>query len=208
MTDQAADNKLNTGLTAEQIREKTQAGQINGEQLVKTKSYSRIIRDNLFTLFNLINVILLACILISGSYKNALFFLVVIWNFLIGTIQEDTVKNCYGITGETKLIIKKANLGGMQAKKDEFEDKELKAAAASSRKGGSGRSGAPRGGMPGGMPNAPEVPPREKKQETVRRETPKVGRNDPCPCGSGKKYKNCCMKKDMGLVPDPFDGDK
>ena len=27
---------------------------------------------------------------------------------------------------------------------------------------------------------------------TVRREEPKVGRNDPCPCGSGKKYKNCC----------------
>ena len=26
---------------------------------------------------------------------------------------------------------------------------------------------------------------------TVRREEPKVGRNDPCPCGSGKKYKNC-----------------
>jgi len=24
----------------------------------------------------------------------------------------------------------------------------------------------------------------------------KVGRNDPCPCGSGKKYKNCCLKKD------------
>lgn len=27
---------------------------------------------------------------------------------------------------------------------------------------------------------------------TVVRETPKVGRNDPCPCGSGKKYKKCC----------------
>ncbi|MCL6466387.1 MAG: SEC-C domain-containing protein, partial [candidate division WOR-3 bacterium] len=26
----------------------------------------------------------------------------------------------------------------------------------------------------------------------VRRQTPKVGRNDPCPCGSGKKYKHCC----------------
>jgi uncharacterized protein YecA (UPF0149 family) len=25
----------------------------------------------------------------------------------------------------------------------------------------------------------------------VRRSTPKVGRNDPCPCGSGKKYKKC-----------------
>ncbi len=29
---------------------------------------------------------------------------------------------------------------------------------------------------------------------TVVRETPKVGRNDPCLCGSGKKYKNCCGK--------------
>ncbi|MEW5736952.1 MAG: YchJ family protein [Thermodesulfobacteriota bacterium] len=28
--------------------------------------------------------------------------------------------------------------------------------------------------------------------ETVRRESPKVGRNEPCPCGSGKKYKKCC----------------
>ena len=27
--------------------------------------------------------------------------------------------------------------------------------------------------------------------KTVRREQPKIGRNDPCPCGSGKKYKKC-----------------
>jgi len=30
-----------------------------------------------------------------------------------------------------------------------------------------------------------------QKVETVRRSEPKVGRNDPCPCGSGKKYKKC-----------------
>ena len=30
--------------------------------------------------------------------------------------------------------------------------------------------------------------------DPVRRELPKVGRNDPCPCGSGKKYKKCCCK--------------
>ncbi len=30
------------------------------------------------------------------------------------------------------------------------------------------------------------------KPETVRREQPKVGRNDPCSCGSGKKFKKCC----------------
>ena len=29
--------------------------------------------------------------------------------------------------------------------------------------------------------------------QPVRRSTPRVGRNDPCPCGSGKKYKKCCL---------------
>ena len=35
---------------------------------------------------------------------------------------------------------------------------------------------------------------RQGQSITVTRATPKVGRNDPCPCGSGKKYKNCCGK--------------
>lgn len=35
----------------------------------------------------------------------------------------------------------------------------------------------------------------EQLATPVRRLEPKVGRNDPCPCGSGKKYKQCCMKK-------------
>jgi preprotein translocase subunit SecA len=30
-----------------------------------------------------------------------------------------------------------------------------------------------------------------KAAQPVERHTPKVGRNDPCPCGSGKKYKHC-----------------
>ncbi len=33
-----------------------------------------------------------------------------------------------------------------------------------------------------------------EKEEPVRRDGDKVGRNDPCPCGSGKKYKKCCGK--------------
>ena len=32
-------------------------------------------------------------------------------------------------------------------------------------------------------------------KQYVRTE-PKIGRNDPCPCGSGKKYKKCCLGKD------------
>ena len=65
----------------------------------------------------------------------------------------------------------------------------------------------------GGPAEAPELPgnavlsgtvveeaPAEASQEpevqvTFHREFPKVGRNDPCPCGSGKKYKKCCGKE-------------
>ena len=51
-----------------------------------------------------------------------------------------------------------------------------------------GPVGAPMAG-PGGRAGAPQGPPRPG---TVRRADDKVGRNDPCPCGSGKKYKKCC----------------
>jgi preprotein translocase subunit SecA len=35
---------------------------------------------------------------------------------------------------------------------------------------------------------------RGSTRTTVVREKPKIGRNEPCPCGSGLKYKKCCMK--------------
>jgi len=34
-----------------------------------------------------------------------------------------------------------------------------------------------------------------KKVEPIRNRDKRVGRNDPCPCGSGKKYKNCHMRQ-------------
>jgi uncharacterized protein len=39
-------------------------------------------------------------------------------------------------------------------------------------------------------------------QKPIRREAPKVGRNDPCPCGSGRKFKKCCLHG----VPETDDG--
>src|SRR5437016_5392533 len=59
--------------------------------------------------------------------------------------------------------------------------------------------GAPRSPAPNTMapPRSTGVqqPPRDggddAVQKTIRRDEPKVGRNDPCPCGSGKKYKKC-----------------
>jgi preprotein translocase subunit SecA len=48
------------------------------------------------------------------------------------------------------------------------------------------------GGMPSGPDHRPPPPPEPGRSRPVQRQTPKVGRNDPCPCGSGKKYKKCC----------------
>ncbi len=50
------------------------------------------------------------------------------------------------------------------------------------------------------LPQWKNIFPEEKRQEMIAAEKtnttvvkpPKIGRNDPCPCGSGKKYKNCC----------------
>jgi len=39
---------------------------------------------------------------------------------------------------------------------------------------------------------AAQAPQSEQKVKQIKLEQPKVGRNDPCPCGSGKKYKKCC----------------
>ncbi|MET0285660.1 MAG: SEC-C metal-binding domain-containing protein, partial [Polyangiales bacterium] len=41
---------------------------------------------------------------------------------------------------------------------------------------------------------------RAAAQQPQQRDAPKIGRNDPCHCGSGKKYKNCHMKDDLGAT--------
>jgi preprotein translocase subunit SecA len=94
------------------------------------------------------------------------------------SIKEETVMFCYNVTVETKRERKQVAHGGKE-KKDEQVDGFIAAAT---------------DGGAGDMPGQAEVPERENRQETVKRTTPKVGRNDPCPCGSGKKYKNCCGK--------------
>ena len=104
---------------------------------------------------------------------------------LIGEIQENTVRYCYNVTLKTDTRRKAVTSGG-EARKSDYVDEE-----AASGKAPAG--GAQNGSMPKATPKADRV----HKQETVRREGPKVGRNDPCPCGSGKKYKNCCMNKDL-----------
>jgi len=53
-------------------------------------------------------------------------------------------------------------------------------------------SAPPRAAEPGGLPAVQAPPPEPAGGHTVVRSDPKVGRNDLCPCGSGRKYKKCC----------------
>ena len=116
---------------------------------------------------------------------------------MIGGIREETVRYCFNVTINTSTERKTVIKGG-QGRKDEYKDTAASEAAqaqtqarAQARQGGQLQSG--RGQMPKQAPKPQDA----RKPETFRREMPKVGRNDPCPCGSGKKYKNCCMNKDM-----------
>ena len=60
---------------------------------------------------------------------------------------------------------------------------------------GSGLTGFDEAAAQAGAPVRAQVPRPEAAQAPVHREEPKIGRNDPCPCGSGKKYKKCCGAK-------------
>ena len=93
---------------------------------------------------------------------------------MVADIREETVKFCYNVTVTTNTQRRNVVSGRTSAAKEEYKDDSAQ------RSGG------------GSMPSAAQKADKTGKQETVRRDMPKVGRNDPCPCGSGKKYKNCC----------------
>ena len=108
----------------------------------------------------------------AGAYAQEGFDM---FELMVNSIKEDFVKACYNVTVQTSAERKNV-MGSGEGHKDEFADEPM---------------------MAGDMPEQQQIPERERrKPETVRRDAPKVGRNDPCPCGSGKKYKHCCGRNE------------
>ena len=79
---------IQIGLTKQQVKQRQEKGQVNYDVTVPTKSIKKILYENFFTLFNLINLVLGIAIFLVGSYKNMLFLGIVIINTAISTIQE------------------------------------------------------------------------------------------------------------------------
>lgn len=80
------------GLSNEQVKKRIQEGLVNEIDNEHTKTYKQIFKDNIFTLFNLINAILATLIILTGNYKNLMFLGVVFSNIFIGTFQEIRAK--------------------------------------------------------------------------------------------------------------------
>ena len=106
-----------SGLSDAQVQQRVQAGKVNRDASVPTKSIGRIIRDNACTLFNLINAVLAAAVLLVGSYKNLLFLGVVFCNLIIGTVQEirakRTVDKLSLLNSPTAEVIRGATNNGL-----------------------------------------------------------------------------------------------
>ena len=77
-----------SGLSQAQVDERVAQGKVNISQNLKSKSVKRIFYDNICTLFNLVNLVLLLALCLVGSFKNVTFVIIVFLNMAIGIFQE------------------------------------------------------------------------------------------------------------------------
>lgn len=82
------DTQIDIGLTNEDVSLRCRNGLANLVQSSNTKSETQIIRENVFTFFNLIFIVLGAALLFVGSIMNMSFLIIAIANTLIGIYQE------------------------------------------------------------------------------------------------------------------------
>lgn len=88
MEQERRDTDPRLGLSSAQAAEQMAAGLDNRSVEAHTKTVGQIILGNTFTFFNLIFVVLAACLFLVGSFHNMLFLVIAVANTLIGIIQE------------------------------------------------------------------------------------------------------------------------
>ena len=96
------------GLSAQEVGKRLESGQYNKADNFETKSFLQILKDNVCTLFNAMNLFLAIAVISVGSYKNIMFMMVVIINALIGTVQELRAKRTIerlSIVGRQKIKV-------------------------------------------------------------------------------------------------------
>lgn len=79
---------IKVGLTNYEVNKRIEDKLVNIDTEVGTKSVSEIVRENVITLFNVINIILAVAVICVGSFKNLTFIIIITINTLISIIQE------------------------------------------------------------------------------------------------------------------------
>lgn len=101
---------INKGLSSKEVQHRFEEGLNNENNIPLTKSIKEIIITNTFTLFNILNIILGILVLITGSYKNMAFLVIIILNTLISTIQEirsKIITDKLSLISEAKVLVKR-----------------------------------------------------------------------------------------------------
>ncbi|MDR1754532.1 MAG: HAD-IC family P-type ATPase [Eubacterium sp.] len=83
---------LDLGLRHFEVEQRIKSGLTNDSSVPKSKTVWQIIRDNTFTFFNLLNVLLALLVIIYGESRNALFMVIILINTTMGIAQEVRAK--------------------------------------------------------------------------------------------------------------------
>jgi preprotein translocase subunit SecA len=122
------------------------------------------------------------------EYKREAFEL---FQNLLGNVKRDVIRVLTRVRVQTEAEVAEAERLRREAavRAMQFSHPSVDALSASAAVGPAGSGAVPAGGGP--APGGARVPQPAAAAPTFRRDLPKVGRNEPCPCGSGRKFKHC-----------------
>ncbi|MFB8529216.1 HAD-IC family P-type ATPase [Enterococcus casseliflavus] len=118
--------QLPTGLTAAEVAKKTQEGLHNDYETKTSKSTAAIIKDNLLTLFNFLNLLIGVFLFAVGAYSNMFYLAIIFVNITIGISQElharNLVKKLSLVSPQTVRVIRDGQIHEISAKELVLED--------------------------------------------------------------------------------------
>lgn len=118
--------QLPTGLTAAEVAKKTQEGLHNDYETKTSKSTAAIIKDNLLTLFNFLNLLIGVFLFAVGAYSNMFYLAIIFVNITIGISQElharNLVKKLSLVSPQTVRVIRDSQTHEISAKELVLED--------------------------------------------------------------------------------------
>ncbi len=118
--------QLPTGLTAAEVAKKTQEGLHNDYETKTSKSTAAIIKDNLLTLFNFLNLLIGVFLFAVGAYSNMFYLAIIFVNITIGISQElharNLVKKLSLVSPQTVRVIRDGQTHVISAKELVLED--------------------------------------------------------------------------------------